>query len=78
MGRLDNLKPFNTLTPERRHELAVKGGKARAAQRRKQRAEIERIKAEERAKRELNKESVFAIAQSARMLYYAAKAYKKK
>lgn len=77
MGRLDNLKPFNTLTPERRHEIAVKGGKARAAQRRAQRAEIDRIKATERAKRELDKESVFAIAQSARMLYYAAKVFKR-
>ena len=76
MGRLDNLKPFNTLTPERRHELAVKGGKARAAQRRAQRAEIDRLKAEEIARQELKRESVWALLKGANMLHAAAMIYR--
>lgn len=76
MGRLDNLTPFNTLPPERRHEIAVKGGKARAAQRRAQRLEVERIKAEERARRELQHEDALTIERTARLLLYAAKALK--
>lgn len=76
MSRLDNLKPFNTLTPERRHEIAVKGGKARAAQRRAQRAEIERLKAEEIARREVDAKSPWALLKGAEMLYTAAMIYR--
>lgn len=72
MGRLDNLTPFNTLTPERRHELAVKGGKARAEQRRQLRREINRIKAEEIAMREVDEASSFALYKACKLLYQAA------
>jgi len=63
-GGVANLTPFNTLTPERRREISVMGGKARAEQRRQQRQEINRIKAEEIARRELDKDenSVFYLA----------------
>lgn len=59
-----NLTPFNTLTPERRHEISVMGGKARAEQRRQQRKEIDRIKAEEIALRELDRDenSIYYLA----------------
>ena len=53
-GGVANLTPFNTLTPERRREISVMGGKARAEQRRQQRREIDRIKAEQIAARELD------------------------
>lgn len=53
-----NLTPFNTLSPERRREISIKGGKARAEQRRRQRREIERIKAEVIARRELAHDEV--------------------
>ena len=72
MGRLDNLRPFNTLTPERRHEIAVKGGKARAEQRRQQRQQIEREKAAEIARREADAGEIYAIARAARDLKAAA------
>ena len=72
MSGRDNLKPFNTLTPERRHELAVKGGKARAEQRRQQRAEVNRIKAEEIAMREVDEASSFALYKACKLLYQAA------
>lgn len=72
MGRLDNLKPFNTLSAEQRHELAVKGGKARAEQRRQQRREIDRLKAEEIAKREADKEGIYALKATVDKLYAAA------
>lgn len=64
MPNVANLTPFNTLTPERRHEISVMGGKARGAQRRAQREEINRIKAEEIALRELDKaeNSIFYLA----------------
>lgn len=68
MGRLDNLTPFNTLTPERRHEIAVKGGKARAEQRRQQRQQIEREKAAEIARKELDKDSIYYIGRQVRTL----------
>ena len=63
-GGVANLTPFNTLTPERRREISVMGGKARAEQRRQQRQEINRIKAEEIALRELDEaeNSVFYLA----------------
>lgn len=61
-GGVANLTPFNTLTPERRREISVMGGKARAEQRRQQRREIDRIKAEEIAMRELDENSVFYLA----------------
>lgn len=59
-----NLTPFNTLSPERRREISVMGGKARAEQRRQQRQEINRIKAEEIALRELDEaeNSVYYLA----------------
>ena len=63
-GGVANLTPFNTLTPERRREISVMGGKARAEQRRQQRQEINRIKAEQIALRELDEDE--------RSIYYLA------
>lgn len=73
MGRLDNLKPFNTLTAEQRHEIAVKGGKARAAQRRAQREEIERRKIDKIAELEAKDELIHNLCQLVNMVYRTAK-----
>lgn len=51
MGKLENLRPFNTLPPEQLREISRKGGKASGAARRKQRdmveAELAKLCAEE-------------------------------
>lgn len=41
MGKLENLRPFNTLPPEQRREISRKGGKASGAARRKKRDMVE-------------------------------------
>ena len=51
MGKLENLRPFNTLPPEQLREISRKGGKASGAARRKHRdmveAELAKLCAEE-------------------------------
>lgn len=74
MSALDNLTPFNTLTPERRREISVMGGKASGAARRARRAEINRIKAETRAAKELAGDELYMLCRSVHVLYEAAKA----
>lgn len=73
-GGVANLTPFNTLTPERRREISVMGGKARAEQRRQQRREIDRIKAEQIAERELDEteNSIYYLARLVREMNKAA------
>ena len=41
MGKLENLRPFNTLPPEQLREISRKGGKASGAARRKKRCMVE-------------------------------------
>ena len=74
MSGAANLTPFNTLPPDRLREISVMGGKARAAQRRKQREEINRIKAEEIARRELDHEEVYLLCKAVRDLKREAEA----
>ena len=73
MGTLENLTPFNTLPPERRREIAVMGGKASGAARRARRAEINRIKAEQAAAKELAGDELYMLCQAVHTLYLAAK-----
>ena len=51
MGKLENLRPFNTLPPEQLREISRKGGKASGAARRRKRdmveAELAKLCAEE-------------------------------
>ena len=41
MGKLENLRPFNTLPPEQLREISRKGGKASGAARRRKRCMVE-------------------------------------
>lgn len=51
MGKLENLRPFNTLPPEQLREISRKGGKASGTARRRKRdmveAELAKLCAEE-------------------------------
>ena len=55
MNRLDNLRPFNTMTPEERRAIAVKAGIASGAARRAKRERINQAKIELIAASELSK-----------------------
>lgn len=67
MGNTDNLKPFNTMPPERQRELSRRGGKAGGAARRAKRERIEQEKAAQKAENELFRDSLQLLHEATRL-----------
>lgn len=67
MANTDNLKPFNTMPPERQRELSRRGGKASGAARRAKRERIEQEKAAQKAENELFRDSLQLLHEATRL-----------
>ena len=76
MANEQNLRPFNTLSPERHRELSQRGGKASGAARRAKRERIEREKTAQAAKHELYRDSLDILAECAKLLNPARSKYR--
>lgn len=68
MANEQNLRPFNTMTPEQRREISQKGGKASGAARRAKRERINAEKAAIWAQKEQRHDEISFICSYARQL----------
>ena len=68
MANEQNLRPFNTLPPDRHRELSQRGGKASGEARRKKRERIGAAKIAQAADHELFKDSLEIMRECAKLL----------
>ena len=68
MANEQNLRPFNTLPPDRHRVLSQKGGKASGAARRAKRERIESEKVAQAANHQLYRDSIDIMRECAKML----------